>query len=300
MKIVLIVVAVWFVLWVIVNLPRGRADGELVKKLHPYRKMLGHLLVSRDGSVVYYDDFVKADALLDYIERVREKFHVDITHCVVKATAIGLRENPRMNQFMAGKRLYARNHVAVTFSMKRKKLNKEAKVSAVKMHMPDDESFEEFCARMRAKIDVERSDAETYSDKEVGFFTKLPRPILALCMKVVVWADYHNLLPWSFIKCDPFYTSSFIANLGSLGMNAAYHHLYEYGTCPLFLMVGQIEDRPAAVDGELALVKTLHLRWSYDERIDDGLTSKYGMATVKAALENPDEYFGDPATFDKV
>jgi len=117
---------------------------------------------------------------------------------------------------------------------------------------------------------------------------------------VVHWADYHNLLPWSYIRNDAFYTSMFIANLGSLGMNAAYHHLYEYGTCPLFLMVGQIEDRPAAVDGELALVKTLHLRWSYDERIDDGLTSKYGMATVKAALENPDEYFGDPATFDKV
>ena len=297
LTIVGIVLGALVLAWLLLQMKRSRPDGDLITTLHPYRRMLSFVMPGRNESVVYYDDFVKADALLDYIERVRAKFHVDITHCLVNASIHGLRQNPRMNQFISGQRLYARNHVAVTFSMKRKKMDKEAKLSAVKMTAKDEESFEDLCQRMNEKIGVERSDAKTYVDKELGLFFKFPRFLMRWCMGIVRWADYSNILPWGFIKSDGFYTSMFIANLGSLGMTAAYHHLYEYGTCPLFLMVGKIEPRPMVVDGEVVPVNTLHLRYSYDERIDDGLTSKYGMDSVKYALEHPEEVFGKVEEF---
>ena len=60
----------------------------------------------------------------------------------------------------------------------------------------------------------------------------------------------------------------------------------------LFLMAGQIEERPVVEDGQVVPRKTLHIRWSYDERIDDGLTSRFGIESVKRALENPREYLG--------
>ena len=104
--------------------------------------------------------------------------------------------------------------------------------------------------------------------------------------------DANNMLPASFIEHDAFYTSMVIANLGSLGMRAAFHHLYEYGTCSLFLMVGKSEGRPVVKDGKVVPEKTLHVRWSYDERIDDGLTSSHGMATVRERMEDPNRYFG--------
>ena len=135
-------------------------------------------------------------------------------------------------------------------------------------------------------------------DARTPEFTLIPphpvmqRPLLEGAMSVVRWADYNNLLPKSFIENDGFFTSMVIANLGSIGMAPAFHHLYEYGTCPLFMMVGRIEDRPVVVDGKVVAQKTLPIRWSYDERIDDGLTSKYGMASARDALENPIEAFG--------
>jgi len=287
-----IVLGALVLLWLLINLPRRRSDGELVTRIHPYRKMLPFIMVGRNESVVYFDDYVKADALLDYMQRVRKHYHVDVTHCLVAAGAVGLRANPRMNQYIVGRRLYARNHVALTFSAKRKKMDKEAKLAAVKLHIADDESFETICHRINKKLGIERSEAKTYTDKELGIMTRLPRPLLRAAIAFVRWADYHSLLPSGFIKNDGFYTSIFIANLGSVGMRAGYHHLYEYGTCPLFMMVGKIEDRPMVVDGKVVPVKTLHIRWSYDERIDDGLTSSYGMASVRNALENPDEVFG--------
>ena len=38
--------------------------------------------------------------------------------------------------------------------------------------------------------------------------------------------------------------------------------------------------------------KQMHVRWSYDERIDDGLSANYGIQSVKRALENPYQYLG--------
>ena len=60
----------------------------------------------------------------------------------------------------------------------------------------------------------------------------------------------------------------------------------------MFMMTGKIEDRPAVVDGQVVVRKTLHIRWSYDERIDDGLNARFGINAVHRALENPFEYFG--------
>ncbi len=270
-----------------------RPDGELVERIHPYRRMLSFMMPGRNESVVYYDDFAQVDKLLDYVKRANEHFHCDITHCLVAAAAHGLRQNPKMNQFIAGKRLYQRNHVAVTFTAKRKKLNKEAKLAAVKLRFDDaNEPFDALCGRINDRLGHERSEAETFTDKELGLLTALPRPLLAGALSFVRWADFNNLLPRSFIESDGFYTSMVIANLGSLGMRAGYHHLYEYGTCPLFMMVGQIEERAVVVDGKVVAQRVLPIRWSYDERIDDGLTSKYGMASVREALENPDQVFG--------
>lgn len=273
--------------------PVKRPDGDLVDRIHPYRKMLPFMMRGRNESVVFYDDPVKAENLLDYIERANKHFDLDITHCLVAACRQGLWDNPKMNQFIAGRRLYRRKYEALTFSMKRQKMNKEAKLSAVKLRVDNrNESFRELVERMNSHIYEERSEKETYTDKELGIFTQLPRPLLELALDALRWADSHNLVPGDFIKNDGFYTSIFIANLGSLGMNAGYHHLYEYGTCPLFLMVGKIEERPVVEDGKIVIRKILPLRWTYDERIDDGLTSKYGMQSVRECLEDPDKWFG--------
>ena len=53
------------------------------------------------------------------------------------------------------------------------------------------------------------------------------------------------------------------------------------------VLVGDQSDRR---DGALAVRKILHLRWSYDERIDDGLSSRYGMDAVKRVLEDPERW----------
>ncbi len=288
---IIIAIAVYIAL----QFKTGRKDGEIVK-VHPYRQMMPYIMPGRNESIVYYDDFIEADALLEYIKNHKDDLGADIVACTVAAVGIGLAEQPRMNQFVSGRRLYRRRHRQITFSMKRKKLNKAAKLAVVKLEMNDGETFRDLVGRINGQIKEERSDKKTYMDKELQLFTLVPRPVLNFFVAFFKWLDYYNLLPYdAFIKSDGMYTSAFIANLGSLGMKAAYHHLYEWGNCPLFLMVGKIEERPVVEDGAVVGKKILHLRWSYDERIDDGLSSSYGMAAVKRVLEDPEQWLAPDA-----
>ena len=277
--------------WLLMSLKTSRADGTLLE-VHPYRRMMPYIMRGRNESVVYYDDYIDAEKLLEYVEAVRERMPVNVTHCLVAAASVGLREVPSMNRFVSGRRLYQRNERVVSFSMKRKRMDKKSKISVVQLRIGDDETFKDLVERTAGNISVERSSKKTYVDKELDLFLRLPRFILDRAVPLFQWLDYNNCLPYAFTKNDAFYSSMFIANLGSLGMSAAYHHLYEWGNCPLFLMVGKIEERPMVHNGAVVPRKVLHLRWSYDERIDDGLTSKYGMGAVRRVLENPFEELG--------
>ena len=268
-----------------------RVDGELIPT-HPFRRLMTHVMRGRNESVVYFDTYARATELLKYLEEANKVFHVDITHCLVAAGAIALADNPRMNRFVAGRRLYQRKGRYVTFSMKRQKMGREAKLSAVKLEMGDTETFRDLCDRMNGQIKVERSGEKTYADKEFDVLSKLPRAALDVAVNALKTLDHYNALPEAFIKGDGMYTSMFIANLGSLGMGAGYHHLYEWGNCPLFMMVGQLEKRPLIVDDQVVVTPVIPIRWSFDERIDDGLNARFGIDSVNRALETPFTSFG--------
>jgi hypothetical protein len=288
----LIILGSFFVLLTLLTLKKSRSDGTYLGKIHPYRKVMMYIMPTRNESVVYYDDYVVADELLRYLEVVKARFHCDIQHIFVAAIARAMRKTPSMNRFVVGRRLYQRKGVWVTFSMKRGKLNRAAKLTAVKREIPETQSLFELSEALNANIKVERSDAVTYTDKEVGLFSMIPRPVMVVAVKLFKLLDYYNLLPASFIKNDGFYTSMFAANLGSVGMNAGFHHLYEWGTCPLFLMIGRMEERVFAENGQVVIKKVIPLRFTYDERIDDGLNAGHGIKGVIDALENPFELLG--------
>jgi len=290
----LVALAVVLALWILANCKTSRPDGTLVPRVHPYRRIMQYIMPTRAESIVLFDTYVRADALLAYIEKARTRFPIDITHCLVAAVGAALAAVPEMNQFPAGRRLYQRKQRHVTFSMKRAQGERAAKLATVKLALDPGERFPALCARIDREIAAERSGARTYADKEFDLLGSLPRPLLMRGVQLARWLDHHNLLPGAFLENDPLYTSVFVANLGSLGMGAGYHHLYEWGNCPVFMMIGRVEERPAVEDGRVVVQKQLHIRWTYDERIDDGLTARHGLEAVKQALENPEATFGNP------
>ncbi|MDP6931462.1 MAG: hypothetical protein QGG40_01040 [Myxococcota bacterium] len=277
--------------WVLLELKTSRPDGTLVRT-HPYRRLMWYIMPTRIESMAYIDVDVDATQLESYLARARERFGANITHTLVAGVHLGLRAAPTSNRFVVGKRLYERKGYWVTFSMKRKKLDRKAKLATVKLEMLENETFRELCERINGEIGTQRSGKKTGTDLEFQLFNALPRPALELMTRVLRLLDYYNLLPSFFIRGDGLYTSAFVVNLGSLGMPAAYHHLFEYGTAMGFLAAGTIVDDVRFRDGKVEPWRRLPMRVAFDERIEDGLSVSRGLVHLAKVLEDPYRYLG--------
>ena len=89
-----------------------------------------------------------------------------------------------------------------------------------------------------------------------------------------------GLAPRSLVDTDPMYASAFVANLGSIQIDAAFHHLYEHGNCPLFVTIGRVEDHHVT------------LRYTYDERVEDGLYCATALNLLRERIEDPASWLG--------
>ncbi|MCB9797344.1 MAG: hypothetical protein H6741_32035, partial [Alphaproteobacteria bacterium] len=65
------------------------------------------------------------------------------------------------------------------------------------------------------------------------------------------------------------------------GLEVANHHLYEWGNCPFFAVIGRIHEA-----GEL------EISYSFDERVEDGLTCALALETLRGWLERPAALWG--------
>ena len=287
----------WIVLgalvgWILLNLKTSRPDGTLVERVHPYRQMMFYIMPTRSESVFMASLDIPAENLEAYLEEIAPQIEANVSHVAVAALIKTLSETPSMNRFVSGARLYQRNKVKVSFSMKRKKLDADSKVSVVHLEGQPGEDFASLCARINAKVQGERSGTKTYADKEFDLFGKVPHGVMKVAPRFLRWLDSHNLLPGSFIERDALYTSAFLANLGSLKMPSGHHHLFEWGNCPAFVTIGAIESKPAVVDGALVVQRQIPVRITYDERIDDGLTARAGLRRLEEILVDPANHLG--------
>jgi hypothetical protein len=111
---------------------------------------------------------------------------------------------------------------------------------------------------------------------------RLPAPMIRLVLRLARGLDGLGLLPRSMIDADPLFTSAFLANLGSVGLASGYHHLWEWGNCGVFGVFGRIT--PGA-DGR----RGFELKWSYDERVDDGFYAAGSLELARERLEQPEK-----------
>ena len=158
------------VLVVLAHYKTSRADGIFVRRVHPYRRLMWFVMPTRNESVVYYEDKIRAEKLIEYLKDTKDRFHCDITHAYVAALNVAIAESPTMDQFVIGRRIYRRKVRSITFSMKRKALNRKSKIAVVRMPMSNEETFASLCERINGKINHQRSGKKTHADKEYALF----------------------------------------------------------------------------------------------------------------------------------
>lgn len=242
----------------------------------------------RNESAVYFEQKIRAQGVEELVAALRGRgVRASVLHVVIWAIAQTLHDRPRLNRFVAGGRIYQRRGIWITFSAKKAK-DDEHPIIAIKRQIDPAWDIEALVAQIEAAIGEGRSDHRSATDRELGLIFLLPTFLVRALVRLEMLLDRWGLLPRAFIDGDPLYSSVMVANLGSLDMDAPFHHLYEYGTISIFVSVGRTQSELTPSAGAAAeVLPMMTMRYTFDERIEDGLYCLRALERFKAIVEDP-------------
>jgi len=266
-----------------------RYDATRVDLGRGFKAVFPYIMKGRNESIAYYPVQLDAENLLAYVEQHKgTPQELTIFEAVLLALTRILRERPTLNRYIIGRRLYQRRNVDLSF-VARKKYTLDSDESNVFVKIRPEDDVDTILGKIRGEIHTVKTGDQTADEGLIDLFLRLPRGLMRVAVKLLDAWDFYVDTPGFLRGVDPLRCSAYIANLGSVGMGAAYHHLFEWGTCSLFVTIGQI--KPTVVvgeDGQPTVRRTLELKIALDERIADGYYDA-------RALELFDDYLNDPA-----
>ena len=102
-------------------------------------------------------------------------------------------------------------------------------------------------------------------------------------------------MPKSIIALSPFHTSVFLTNVGSLGIDSIYHHIYNFGTTSMFFSMGKKKKSYIYEEDEIREEKCITIGFVGDERICAGFYYANSFKQMVKYLKKPELLEGDIA-----
>lgn len=277
------------------NKKRGdRSDARLIRELDAMHMFMPYLMPRRTDNEAVMNELVDMTAVLEYVAEKNAgepEFKYTMFHVICAAVAKTVALRPKLNYFIINKRYYERRDISLAFAVKKKFSDTSSEALAIVRLDPDsdcapiDEVYEQV---KKVVCSVRREDKNDGATDIMGIFQKIPRFVLRAIVSALYFVDRHGLLPQELVKLDPYHTSVFLSNLGSIKMSASYHHLVEWGTNSFFMIVGEMKKRPFYTDaGECELRDALELGVTIDERIADGFYFLNSLKLLKKLLGDP-------------
>jgi hypothetical protein len=271
---------------------RDRVDGRRVRDLAPFNLVMPYLMRGRNESIVYFSMDVDVENAMRYVHRKNAAAadpKYSLFGIVIAAAARTIALKPRLNRFVHRRALYQRDEIAVSFLVKKKLVERAGEANA-KIRFDPQDGLDLAMDRIRAGIEGARSDAEAPEVREVAMADRIPGG-KALVTALFRLLDRYNVAPAWMIRNDPLFTSAFFANLGSIGLDAPYHHLYEWGTASLFVVMGRMCMQEPSRAGRGAAGEPHHfvnIKISVDERIADGIYFSHAASLFQRLIGQPE------------
>lgn len=264
-----------------------RADGRKIKTLNPFYKMIPYIMKTRNDSEVKYEDVISIEPLEKYIKEKRNE-GIKITHMDVIVAIMGriALERPGINRFVMNRQIYSRNEVEISLAVKKRLVEDFAETTVKFKIKPEDTIFDISQNINNIVCENKKTSTENNTDKLADTIMKLPRGFIKFVVGCLIFLDNHNLLPKAIIDASPFHTSMFITNMGSLGIDSIYHHIYNFGTTGIFLAMGQKKEVLNVKTNELE--KCISFKFVCDERICDGLYYARTFDAFRNYIQHPE------------
>lgn len=268
-----------------------RSDGRKIRSLQPLNYLIPYIMKTRNSANNHLKITVDIENMEKYIAQKRESGlkGFGALHVILAIYVRAVSKMPGLNRFISGQKIYARNYIQVMMAIKKEmKLNADETVIKVYFDPSDDANtvYNKFVNEVNQNRKIEENSSVESTAKAFHF---IPGILLKFAIFLINLLDYFGILPKSLLKVSPFHGSMFITSMGSLGIPAIVHHLYDFGNCPIFMCYGaKYYVNTLDKEGNVVRKKYMDITFNLDERICDGHYYASALKVMLNYLKHPD------------
>jgi len=269
---------------------KDRKDGVYIKPEDSIHAIMPYLFENRTDAEVYMQANFDVTKLKEYIDKKNEKSEYPITyfHAFITAMAKIVYERPLLNRFIAGKRIYQRDKITMTFTAKNKFAD-DAEERLIVLEIKDDMNLDSISNFVFNKVSQTRKVGTNDMNDTLKFITQFPRWLVKIIMAGFRWLDYHGWVPSGIADTDPNYATVLLSNLGSIKSASCYHHLNNYGTNSIVATIGVIHpEYELESNGKVKEKQIVDISFTLDERIADGFYFARSIKMFEYILQHPE------------
>jgi len=262
----------------------SRKNARHLIKIDNFQRFYTFLMPKRTQSICWTVIQTEATNLLAFIkQKKQEGFEITIFHITIAALLRTASQFPELNRFIYGHKFYAREEYTFSFAVN---LGKNTVMRKIWLK-PEYDLFT-VSEKLREIVSKAHKNPDDSLDSSIDMLMKLPSFITSIITKVYPWLVDKCLIPLKVVEDDVLYSSAIISNLGSFGLNAPFHHLYEWGNTSVFITMGILRKAPIVLeDNTLKVADILDFGFTVDERICDGKKLSEALLFFKKCIEDP-------------
>lgn len=260
-----------------------------MSRLTGWRRVANALWRAPRDPQIYGTLEIDAAALLRFEEQARAAgHHVTPTHIVGRALGHVLKEVPDLNVRLQGGEAIARSTVDVFFITA---VHGGHDLSGVKVvDVPSKPAV-----TIAAELDRRASEMKAGRDAEFArskrLMDLLPMPLLRVAVRLTAFATNDLQLDLAPLGLHPSpFGSAMITSVGMFGIPQGFAPLTWMYDVPILVLVGEIGERPVAVEGRVEARRVLPLSVSIDHRYVDGWHLSRAMRAFQDYLAAPERF----------
>lgn len=266
-----------------------RSDGKKLKNVPPFFRVIPNIMLEREDSQVYFKQDIILKEMDEYIDKKAEEgIRLSYMNIIYAALVRIVAERPYLNRFAMNGSLYARKKIYVSLAIK-KTFSDEGQETTIKLPFNGTENIYEIKEKLDTAIEINKEKSmQNKTDNTAKLLSLIPNMFIRGTVKFLKFLDRHGALPKKLIEVSPFHTSVFLTNVGSLGIDSIYHHLYNFGTTSMFFAMGKKKKSYVYDDDEIKEERCISIAFVGDERICDGYYYATSFKLLCKYLKKPE------------
>ena len=181
-----------------------RRDGRRVRTLPAMNYITPYIMKVRSDAQNHFEDVVDITNIEHYLDKKHREGYTDMTllHVLLAAYVRVVAERPGLNRFIAGQKIYHRDHIECLMTIK-KDMSLDSPDTCIKVEFdPRDNVYNVYKKFQKTVLEAKNEDGDFESI--VGKLVKLPGLVLRFAMHILLPFLHPLVLREQFVRLFPF------------------------------------------------------------------------------------------------